>query len=219
MSKDTSRPSPAHIRRESPTSEKHPMHRGLMLTFTGLALLVVALMIGCLSVPDIIPLPQLQPTATTLSTYTPPVTWPPTWTPTHTPIATHTPTPRPTFISPYATTAPGSWSPSSSGTSPHAGGDLTIDFNLNDVWCTSGSSYAASFTVWARGGDGRYIYYRDIDKIAGPLSGEVNYELQWRECGGAPGTFFVESGDGQRVGKKFWVWPPDCCKPTPTATP
>ena len=83
---------------------------------------------------------------------------------------------------------------------------------MNDVWCDTGASYIAEFTVWAEGGDGNYTYYRDIDLIAGPVQGSVTYEVHWAACGGAPGTFFVHSGDGQQASKLWWVSRPSCCK-------
>jgi hypothetical protein len=95
---------------------------------------------------------------------------------------------------------------------PHAGGPLTIDYKLNGVYCTGGQKYAANFTLSASGGDGRYTYYRDIDKIGEPTSGTVEYELHWTQCGGAPGTFYVRDGSKHEASVKFWVEPPGCCK-------
>lgn len=193
------------------SNPQHPPVRAMALVGAGLALLLVlsAGLAGCLSAPG--PGPQAGPSDTPLPLVTdaPSTMWPPTWTPTATRTPTNTPVVRATFTPQGSAPASGPGQPSSPSS---AGGTLTIDFRINKVRCTSGGSYAAEFTVWAQGGDGQYTYYRDIDHIGGPMSGEVNYTLNWKDCGGAPGTFFVKSGDGQRASKLFWVWPPDCCK-------
>lgn len=149
---------------------------------------------------------EAGPTATPRPTTTPEPPWPATWTP----VPTRTPTPTPT---PLPTPVPAAGSSGSTGSTKPRGPvtPLSIDFTLDDVWCTSGHSYVAKFTIRAQGGDGYYTYYRDIDKIAGPVQGEVSYEVPWTACGGAVGTFFVDSA-GQRVKKKFWVYPPACCE-------
>ncbi|MBL7198809.1 MAG: hypothetical protein ISS56_01530 [Anaerolineae bacterium] len=157
---------------------------------------------------------QADPTKTTAptSTHTPEPEWPATWTPTPTstprPNATSTPVPPPPPPPPGS--APYVPRPGTSG-QPSTGGPLMIDFSLEDRSCPTGGSYVADFTIWAAGGDGNYTFYRDIDLIAGPVPGPVTYRVNWRDCGGAPGTFFVESGDGQRASKLFWVYAPDCC--------
>jgi hypothetical protein len=76
---------------------------------------------------------------------------------------------------------------------------LTVDYRVNKVWCLSTSSYEVEFGVWATGGDCKITYYRDIDKIAGPTSGDITYRYKWLDCGGMPGTFFAKSGDGQEA--------------------
>jgi hypothetical protein len=186
-----------------------------------LAVCLLLVVSGCLPFRLPFSLPGMQSDGTRVLPPTPTATktpfstsWPATWTPTVTPSITPTTTRYPT-LTPYGTPGPGggAWSPGG-GT---VGGDLGIQYWITDVYCTSKSSYAADFVIRASGGDGNYTYYRDIDKIAGPVKGEVGYHLVWRECGGAPGTFFVESGDGQRVKILFWVDKPDCCvKATPT---
>ena len=182
---------------------------------------------GCLPIP----IPFLQraqseptrrpPTATPTNTPVGFPTWPPTWTPTWTPTATATGTRFPTLTPRPGTPIP--WMPApGGGTSPGAGptsdprGTLRLDFWFTDKYCTASTRYAAEFWIQAQGGGGGYTYYLDIDKIAGPVAGGVSYKLKWRECGGAPGTFFVHSADGQQVAKLFWVEVPDCCvKVTP----
>jgi hypothetical protein len=197
------------------TTERRGLRRGLViaiLVLVGLGVIICLVLVATTGFP-FSPRPSDEPmptdTATPTATYTPEPTWPPFWTPTptRTPIPTNTPTPPPPTPRPGSGSS-GSW-PGSGHTGPYA--PLTIDYTLNGREC-SGSGYIAEFTVWAQGGDGKYTYYRDIDLIAGPLEGSVTYEVKWRDCGGAPGTFFVESGDGQRVSKLFWIHPPGCCK-------
>jgi hypothetical protein len=89
---------------------------------------------------------------------------------------------------------------------------LYVYYQIADRECPSGGSYLIKFWVWAEGGDGVYTYYRDIYEIGGPTTGGVGHKLEWLECGGAVGTFFVEAGDGQRSHVKFWSFPPSCCK-------
>lgn len=86
-----------------------------------------------------------------------------------------------------------------------------MEFWVNNVWCDKDPGYVIEFTIRAQGGGGQYTYYRDIDQIGGPTDGSVTYQLRWKTCGGAPGTFFVHSADGQRVSDKFWVYSPSCC--------
>ena len=93
---------------------------------------------------------------------------------------------------------------------PSRDGPLTVDFALGGVWCGEGGWYA-DFIVSASGGGGNYTYYRDCTEIDGPTNEPVEYRLVWRDCGGAPGTFFAESADGQEAGKLFWIDPPSCC--------
>ena len=97
-----------------------------------------------------------------------------------------------------------------SGSAASPSGPLVIDYKLNNIWCPTRYGYVAEFHIWASGGNGRYIFFRDIDRIGGPTTGGITYRLSWTSCGGAPGTFFVESG-GQRAQKSFWVNPPACC--------
>jgi len=192
----------------------HPRIRRAALTVTGIALAawVVMSTLGCIDIRQVLPQVLPQPTRTVQDTATPEFTntvsvpWPATWTPTATPTSTFTPTPRPTAAPPQDTPRPGY-----PATRPHAGGPLTLDFRINRVWCTSAAEYKIEFAVWARGADGVYTYYRDIDKIGGPTAEDITYQLKWTDCGGAPGTFFVKSGDGQQASKLFWVDVPSCC--------
>jgi hypothetical protein len=90
---------------------------------------------------------------------------------------------------------------------------LTLNVFVRNRFCDTAESYGAEIAVWAEGGDGWYTYYRDdLDhQIAGPTRGGLVYQISWRTCGGAPGTFIVRSGDGQEARESYWVEPPDCC--------
>lgn len=90
---------------------------------------------------------------------------------------------------------------------------LTLNLFISDRSCDTKESYAAEISIWARGGDGQYTYYRDdlTQYIGGPTELGVVYRLSWRTCGGAPGTIIVRSGDGQEAREPFWIEPPDCC--------
>ena len=90
---------------------------------------------------------------------------------------------------------------------------LTLNVLISDRSCDTEGSYAAQISLWARGGDGQYTYYRDdlSQQIGGPTNKGMVYPISWQACGGAPGTFIVRSGDGQEARKPFWVEPPDCC--------
>ena len=90
---------------------------------------------------------------------------------------------------------------------------LTLNVLINNTTCDTKEDYAAQISIWARGGDGQYTYYRDdlTQYIGGPTSEGMVVHLSWRTCGGAPGTFIVRSGDGQEARTPFWVEPPECC--------
>ena len=202
------------------TRYKWPLVRpgGSSGVLVGVLVVLSVMMAGCFE-PPLPPGAQVaqepSPSVTPTSTNTPVPEWPPTWTPTptHTPWPTVTPTATPTFTpTPIVPVAPRG---SVSGPSCRPGqskGPLTIDFEINGVSCRPGVAYVAEISVWASGGDGCYTYYRDIDLIGGPTRGTGTFELKWATCEGAPGTLFVESGDGQRASVKFWVHRPSCCK-------
>jgi hypothetical protein len=155
---------------------------------------------------------DIEPSATPTSTHTPTPTWPAAWTPTptFTPWPA-TPTPTVTYTPiPTSTSRP----VGARSVRPRASlsGPLTFEFELNGKWCVGDEAYIAEFTLSASGGGGGYTYYHDILPIEGPTNDAVKYQLDWAKCGGAPGTFFVESADGQRVSELFWVHPPSCCR-------
>jgi hypothetical protein len=158
------------------------------------------------------PVPEQGETATPTSTNTPVPEWPAAWTatPTFTPWPTVTPTFTPTSTpAPTATPVPGG-SRRPRQKAGATGGPLKIDYNLDGVYCSEGG-YIANFTIWAEGGDGQYTYYRDCYQIGEPTGDAVTYQVKWADCGGAPGTFTVKSGDDQEVSVKFWVNRPSCC--------
>jgi hypothetical protein len=189
------------------------------LVCIGIAVLVLlsVTVAGCLEPPlppGVEVAQEAPPSATPTATNTPVPEWPPTWTPTptYTPWPTMTPTATPTPI-PTLSSPSGSVSFPRTTCSGVSKGPLKIDYKINPAWCPTGISYVADMTISASGGDGCYVYYRDIDKIEGPTrKTSVTYQLKWARCGGAPGTLTVKSGDGQEVSVKFWIRPPDCCK-------
>jgi hypothetical protein len=193
--------------------------RWLVCNGVAIAVLLALTLVACLEPPPppgVELVQQPSPSATPTSTSTPEPEWPPTWTPTptFTPWPTFTPTPTPTFTPVPARRVRPSGSVTGSGCRPgKSKGPLQIDYEFQGAWCPGGGrNYVANFTISASGGDGCYTYYRDIDLIGGPVRGTAEYQVQWAECSGAPGTFFVESGDGQRAAALFWVRPPSCCK-------
>lgn len=201
----------------STSNEKPFVRAGVSAgALVGVLVVLSAMLAGCLEPP----LPpgfeiaqELPPSVTPTATWTPTPEWPPTWTPTptYTPWPTRTPTPTPTLIPTLP--VPSSVGFRQAACSGVSQGPLKIDFQINPAWCPGGAAYVADATISASGGDGCYIYYRDIDKIEGPTrKTSVSYQIKWARCGGAPGTFFVQSGDGQVAAAKFWVPAPSCCK-------
>lgn len=90
---------------------------------------------------------------------------------------------------------------------------LTIEYKLNGAWCASKSEWIAEFEVRAQGGDGTYTYFRDIDKIGGPLRGAITYQFRCGLAAAATGTFRVKSGDGQEASSEsFHIKHPHNCK-------
>jgi hypothetical protein len=171
--------------------------------------LLSAAMAGCPSPTP--PSRAITPTGTmtviALVTATQPQDWPATWTPT----VTFTPWPPTPTFTPTSTSTPYVPAPPCP-VSRVSRGPLTIDYEIEGRWCPNPYEYRADFTISAGGGDGCYTYYRDIDKITGPTRlTSVSYQLEWARCGGAPGTFFVKSRDGQEARVLFWVYPPSCC--------
>lgn len=205
------------------TSNREPFVqiKGSAAVLVGVLVVLSAVLAACLE-PPLPPGVQLvsepAPSATPMATQTPLPVWPDAWTPTptFTPWPTMTPTATPTFTPTPITYVAPRGSVTGPGCRPgKSKGPLTIDFEVNSAWCPGkgkGPEYRAEITVWASGGDGCYTYYRDIDLIGGPTRGKAEYELNWAACGGAPGTFFVESGDGQKAKVLFWIRPPSCCK-------
>jgi hypothetical protein len=168
--------------------------------------LVSALVAGCVALPESVPdvpfVPE-QPVHTA-PRIEPSPTFPPVWT------ATVTPTPTPT-ITPIPTDTP--VGPTSTPLPPTPTRQLLqIYHKIVSRRCTSGDRYLISFWIWAEGGDHQYTYYRDIDKIGGPTSEGIAYELEWQACGGAVGTFFAQDESGEKTHRFFWADPPSCCE-------
>ena len=185
-------------------------------SFAGIGSILLALasfsLAGCsLMYTPVQEVQVIDPTITPTVTQTPTATWPPEWTvtPTFTPWPP-TATPTPTYT-PIPTVTPPPPGVTPVRPRPRPSGPLTIDFELGGVWC-GGGGYFADFVVSASGGGGNYTYFRDCTEIGGPTDESVEYRLEWKECGGAPGTFFVKTPDGQEAAKLFWVHPPSCCK-------
>jgi hypothetical protein len=57
----------------------------------------------------------------------------------------------------------------------------------------------ASVSIYARGGDGNYTYFQDEEPR--PSS---QFEFEWRACKPYPGSFRVNSGDGQIARRDIW---------------
>ncbi len=57
----------------------------------------------------------------------------------------------------------------------------------------------ASVALYPRGGDGNYSYYQDDSLRPGS-----HFEFNWRACKPYPGSFRVDSGDGQSIKKDVW---------------
>jgi hypothetical protein len=113
------------------------------------------------------------------------------------PPATATRTPRPL---PSATATTGSSGP--------------LDFSYNVSWMLSPSDpqlAIATVTINATGGGGGYRYYRDDLEVEGPV-----FSYEWGICRANPGSFRVDSSDGQSKKVDFFLAPP-CPTPTPTS--
>jgi hypothetical protein len=125
---------------------------------------------------------------------------PPTLAATLTPSAT--PSRRPTRTPRPATTA----------TADNSGGPLSftyrVDWRLADA---SARTAIATVTLDVKGGSGEYTYYRDDLEVDGPV-----FEYEWATCSGNPGSFRVDSSDGQSTRVDYFETPP--C-PTMTPTP
>ena len=145
-----------------------------------------------------------QPTAAPETTNTPRPTFTPIQQPTlaSTPTVPPTQTPRPTSSGSSATSTP----------VPGSSGPLTLEYNVS--WALDPADpfkAIATVTLTASGGNGVYTYYHDEQPIDGPM-----FTYEWGACRGNPGSFRVDSGDGQSVKIDYFENPP-CPTPTPTS--
>lgn len=61
----------------------------------------------------------------------------------------------------------------------------------------------ATVRLQAQGGNGVYTYYRDEIRMPGP-----EFEYRWGSCRANPGSFRVESGDGQTLKLDYYTEAP-----------
>ena len=136
----------------------------------------------------------------------------PTFTPIQQPTLANSPTalpsntPRPTSTTRSAT--------ATATTAAGSGGPLTLDYQVS--WSLSPTDpfkAIASVTLTASGGSGVYTFYHDDLLVDGPV-----FTYEWGACRGNPGSFRVDSTDGQSVRINYFENPP-CPTPTPTSSP
>ncbi|MCB8986657.1 MAG: protein kinase [Ardenticatenaceae bacterium] len=98
--------------------------------------------------------------------------------------------------------------PASSSTaeacSPGACPKLTLDLYPLDGRCAAGIRYRTIY-MQGQGGDGRYTYYWNGTKVAGPLTTGFGFEINNRTGPRVTGTGKVVSGDGQSAEKPLVI--------------
>ncbi len=99
----------------------------------------------------------------------------------------------PNLPSPTAETTP------TPGIAP--GGPLALSYAI--AWRVEDSQAIATVHLTASGGDGVYTYFHDEQVTAGPV-----FEYRWATCNANPGSFRVNSGDGQTVRVNYYETPP-----------
>jgi hypothetical protein len=173
------------------------------------------------SYPTYTPYPTFTPLPTQTATETAtPVPVEDTATPTSTPLPTASFTPIPTDtqaptqtpVPPTHTPVPPTHTPTVAPptSTPLPPAPLTINWRLLSVNCLSKSQWIGKFEITVSGGTGQYTYYRDIEKLIGPISEQkLTYELKYGASSSMVGTFKVTSGDQTKT-KDFWVTHPDC---------
>lgn len=135
------------------------------------------------------------------------------------PLPTFTPIQQPTLAETKESTAtripptrpPNTAVPASTATLEENVGPLEFSYYIS--WRfkenTNYLQSIATVTITAQGGGGEYTYYRDGFVVDGPV-----FEYEWASCRGNPGTFRVESADGQFKETTYFGEPP-CATPTP----
>ncbi|MCP4361979.1 MAG: SH3 domain-containing protein, partial [Chloroflexi bacterium] len=83
---------------------------------------------------------------------------------------------------------------------------LSLDiYPLDGSWCANGRFYRTVFMM-GQGGDGRYTYYWNEQKIGGPLTGEgFGFNVSSLDAAAVIGTGKVVSGDGQSAEKELFI--------------
>ena len=132
--------------------------------------------------------------------------------PTFTPIQQPTlaETKEPTATKRPATRSPSTAVPGATHTPEENVGPLEFQYHIS--WRFKDDTYQqsiATVTITAKGGGGEYVYYRDGLVVDGPV-----FEYEWVSCRGNPGTFRVESADGQ-FKESSYFGEPLCATPTP----
>lgn len=84
----------------------------------------------------------------------------------------------------------------------------TIDWRIDTGNSGTGTAIA-QVSLLARGGGGEYRFYRDELPVEGPI-----FEYPWATCRDNPGSFRVDSADGQSVRINYYEVPP-CPTPQP----
>lgn len=137
--------------------------------------------------PDITPLPTFTPIQPVLAA---------TITPRGSDAPAPTVTSRPVGLSPTPETP--------TPEPPASRGLLTLNYNLQ--WRVEAGKAIARVTLTASGGAPPYVYYHDDLAVAGP-----QFEYTWTTCNPNPGSFRVDSADGQTTRVNYYETPP--CPP------
>jgi hypothetical protein len=83
-------------------------------------------------------------------------------------------------------------------------GPLSLSYAL--IWTIDPNDPAeaiASVVLTASGGGGEYRFYRDEQPVDGP-----EFTYRWAACRANPGSFRVDSADGQSVRIDYYETPP-----------
>ncbi len=84
---------------------------------------------------------------------------------------------------------------------PVSGGPLGVSYVIR--WRIEADKAVARVTLTATGGSAPYRYYHDDLPVSGPT-----FEYAWTTCNPNPGSFRVDSGDGQSVRINYYEIPP-----------